>query len=330
MSCLHVIRYYEACGHRIPYFDHGYPNIDCWNILKMPEGMIFPEYYRPGLYARSCQNSYFEMQYFPGQCTRCSSPDYPTEEDIYDTLNPATRERRSTIWNKTQAVGQGTLEERIAGRKAEWTADFNKWTGGRMIIEVTEANGPLYDRSKIIARVRRSTLTPEEPPCGVCRRSLRGTSAPEVVKEELCSLPCGHLWHRNCIKPWYKGQKICPKCFKGWMTMHRDQIPREPSYEDPVFQQTVVAPTLARQIYGYEKFTDPTVFVQPVNRITTIDFEHARGLFGEVKCEIMRREMELEEADVILRDHLIATGANERLLNMFANQDDDLWDQIAQ
>ncbi len=110
--------------------------------------------------------------------------------------------------------------------------------------------------------------------------------------------------------------------------MHRDIIPREPSYEDPVFQQTVVAPTLARQIYGYEKFIDPTVFVEPVYRTTTINFEYARRLFGEVRCEIVRRGMELEEVDVILRDHLVATGATENLLDMYANPDEDFWDQV--
>mmetsp|Transcript_19221 Transcript_19221/g.35154 ORF Transcript_19221/g.35154 Transcript_19221/m.35154 type:complete len:153 (-) Transcript_19221:24-482(-) len=39
--------------------------------------------------------------------------------------------------------------------------------------------------------------------CAVCR---------EGFKSEATSLPCSHLYHRDCIKPWLQRHNSCPMC----------------------------------------------------------------------------------------------------------------------
>ena len=47
----------------------------------------------------------------------------------------------------------------------------------------------------------------ERPQCPLCL---------DDMKDELCSVPCGHVFHYSCIKDAFKkGFKKCPKCRKA-------------------------------------------------------------------------------------------------------------------
>jgi hypothetical protein len=52
-------------------------------------------------------------------------------------------------------------------------------------------------------------LMPQEeavPQCPLCL---------EPMKDGLCTLPCGHVFHYSCMKDAYKSFRKCPKCRKG-------------------------------------------------------------------------------------------------------------------
>jgi hypothetical protein len=41
--------------------------------------------------------------------------------------------------------------------------------------------------------------------CAVCKDSF-------VVREKVLKLPCGHLYHSDCIMPWLERHNTCPIC----------------------------------------------------------------------------------------------------------------------
>lgn len=50
-------------------------------------------------------------------------------------------------------------------------------------------------------------VTSEEPSCAVCLANLDVGAT-----ESVTALPCGHLYHRECIVPWLQQQSTCPVC----------------------------------------------------------------------------------------------------------------------
>ncbi|KAF9912987.1 hypothetical protein BX616_010188 [Lobosporangium transversale] len=70
-------------------------------------------------------------------------------------------------------------------------------------------NGPVGASDEIIDSIPHHTLTDEEleakTECSVCKD--------EFTKEDnLLQLPCKHIFHEDCIKPWLKVSGTCPTC----------------------------------------------------------------------------------------------------------------------
>ncbi|KAF9178290.1 hypothetical protein BGZ51_007896 [Haplosporangium sp. Z 767] len=70
-------------------------------------------------------------------------------------------------------------------------------------------HGPVGATDEIINGIPRHTLTNEELEakleCSVCKE--------EFTKEgDLLQLPCKHIFHEDCIKPWLKVSGTCPTC----------------------------------------------------------------------------------------------------------------------
>ena len=40
--------------------------------------------------------------------------------------------------------------------------------------------------------------------CGVCKNNFR-------AREEITVLPCGHVYHKNCVYNWFINNKTCPE-----------------------------------------------------------------------------------------------------------------------
>ncbi len=41
--------------------------------------------------------------------------------------------------------------------------------------------------------------------CSICVNSF-------IKSEIIYQLPCGHIFHKNCLKPWLGHSKQCPNC----------------------------------------------------------------------------------------------------------------------
>jgi len=54
--------------------------------------------------------------------------------------------------------------------------------------------------------------------CPICREDFE---LENEEKNKAASLPCGHLFHSSCIKPWLKKQRFCPMC--------RSELPQDDS-----------------------------------------------------------------------------------------------------
>lgn len=45
----------------------------------------------------------------------------------------------------------------------------------------------------------------EMPTCSVCFNQMK-------LKENVMLIPCGHMYHPNCLKPWFENNNTCPVC----------------------------------------------------------------------------------------------------------------------
>ena len=45
----------------------------------------------------------------------------------------------------------------------------------------------------------------EFPVCPVCTEDIK-------VSEKAMFMPCGHIFHPDCLKPWLKDHNTCPVC----------------------------------------------------------------------------------------------------------------------
>lgn len=49
-----------------------------------------------------------------------------------------------------------------------------------------------------------------QPSCPICREDFKMHS--KIGDNIATELPCGHLFHLFCLKPWLRKQSLCPMC----------------------------------------------------------------------------------------------------------------------
>lgn len=59
-------------------------------------------------------------------------------------------------------------------------------------------------RKLVDVRITDDQLT-QQPCCSVCNEDF-------IANETLLSMPCTHLFHHNCVNPWFDIKKTCPVC----------------------------------------------------------------------------------------------------------------------
>jgi hypothetical protein len=62
-------------------------------------------------------------------------------------------------------------------------------------------------KSEFISSLTPPTTVPEECVCGVCQDEVT-----QEDRETLLELPCKHIYHKDCIMPWFKKSNTCPVC----------------------------------------------------------------------------------------------------------------------
>ncbi|KAF9111653.1 hypothetical protein BGX27_004633 [Mortierella sp. AM989] len=79
----------------------------------------------------------------------------------------------------------------------------------RMMELQNRQNGPVGASDEIIDSIPRHKLTIEEKEanteCSVCKDEF-------TMEDTLLQLPCKHVFHEDCIKPWLKVSGTCPTC----------------------------------------------------------------------------------------------------------------------
>jgi len=80
--------------------------------------------------------------------------------------------------------------------------------GGTPSLVISGPTGIIIDthEQQTQREVHDTLATDEEiPDCSICIEPIRSNNS--VVK-----LPCGHIFHPECIRVWFKGSKRCPNC----------------------------------------------------------------------------------------------------------------------
>ncbi|XP_063726438.1 E3 ubiquitin-protein ligase RNF126-like [Symsagittifera roscoffensis] len=108
------------------------------------------------------------------------------------------------------------------------------------MMEQLEGGGPPPLSASVIAAIPSVEISAEhvksESDCSVCQEKF-------TLKEKVLSLPCAHLFHKECIEPWLKLHNACPVCRKPLDDPNSPQAPgagtsasanraTAPNYED--------------------------------------------------------------------------------------------------
>ncbi|KAI8068229.1 hypothetical protein BC940DRAFT_238260 [Gongronella butleri] len=102
-----------------------------------------------------------------------------------------------------------SMDAGLAGNPNDYV--FSQAALDNIITQLMEQTGgrtaPPPAPEDVIAGLPRRALTPEEfkeqADCSVCKDEF---NAAEIVTE----LPCQHIFHDDCIKPWLKVNGTCP------------------------------------------------------------------------------------------------------------------------
>jgi hypothetical protein len=113
-----------------------------------------------------------------------------------------------------------TIQERRLQRRARWYQTYVQYT-----IMSTRARFDLIENvinpeSKITKKQIEELLHSFDYPlhslecnqddCAVCFSFLKSDLQEE--DDSIVKLPCGHIFHFSCIKPWFFKQNSCPSC----------------------------------------------------------------------------------------------------------------------
>ena len=117
---------------------------------------------------------------------------------LYILITISTHSIRSVIMpNIGAALTSGTIIGGIVFMIALWAYEEYQRVQRRERRQAYEDNRTPPAGSRVVA--------PPQPAsdCSICRDGL--TSPLEI-------LPCGHIFHRQCIKKWFERRMICPVC----------------------------------------------------------------------------------------------------------------------
>ncbi|KAK4509099.1 Transketolase [Mucor velutinosus] len=135
-----------------------------------------------------------------------------------DSTNPGTRNtnedrRGNHIANLLQFLSDmtgGAFDSGIIGNPNDYV--FSQTALDNIITQLMEQNGghaPPPAPEQVIESLQKRPLTDkeksQEADCAVCKDQFES-------QEQVIELPCEHIFHDECIKPWLKLNSTCPVC----------------------------------------------------------------------------------------------------------------------
>ncbi|KAG0742071.1 hypothetical protein G6F57_010151 [Rhizopus arrhizus] len=120
----------------------------------------------------------------------------------------------NSILQFLSAMTGGTLGEGLAGNPNDYV--FSQTALDNIITQLMEQAGggsaPPPAPEQVIESLPKRELTEkeksQEADCAVCKDAFD-------VTEKVIQLPCEHIFHDDCIKPWLKLNSTCPVCRKS-------------------------------------------------------------------------------------------------------------------
>ncbi|RCH80946.1 hypothetical protein CU097_003914, partial [Rhizopus azygosporus] len=117
----------------------------------------------------------------------------------------------SSILQFITAMTGGALGEEIVGNPNDYV--FSRTAFDNIITQLMEQAGggsaPPPAPEQVIETLPKRGLTEkeksQEADCAVCKDAFEAT-------EQVIQLPCEHIFHDDCIKPWLKLNSTCPVC----------------------------------------------------------------------------------------------------------------------
>ncbi|KAI9488194.1 hypothetical protein BDB00DRAFT_884926 [Zychaea mexicana] len=95
----------------------------------------------------------------------------------------------------------------------------------QLMEQTSGRNAPPPAPETVIDSLPKRSLTDEEiarqTDCAVCKDEFEGA-------EQVVELPCAHVFHEDCIKPWLKVNGTCPVCNT------QQQSSADPNNTDPM------------------------------------------------------------------------------------------------
>jgi hypothetical protein len=102
----------------------------------------------------------------------------------------------------TSSSRSATISSTSASTSATSTASSILTSVG----EVGDRDSPLDLAQQIPSRaIRTKDISRCENDCSICLESFR-------LRQHIKELPCGHMFHKNCIDRWVARSEVCPCC----------------------------------------------------------------------------------------------------------------------
>ncbi|GAN03740.1 E3 ubiquitin-protein ligase RNF115-like [Mucor ambiguus] len=156
-----------------------------------------------------------------------ANPDERNEDG--DDTNPGTRNtnedrRGNHIANLLQFLSDmtgGAFDGGIVGNPNDYV--FSQTALDNIITQLMEQNGghaPPPAPEQVIESLQKRPLTDkeksQETDCAVCKDQFES-------QEQVIELPCEHIFHDECIKPWLKLNSTCPVCRRSVLPDQQEQ-----------------------------------------------------------------------------------------------------------
>ncbi|CAO3702851.1 unnamed protein product [Rhizopus stolonifer] len=137
------------------------------------------------------------------------------DDDQGQTNN--TNDTRGNLANSIlqflSAMTSGTLGEGLAGNPNDYA--FSQTALDNIITQLMEQGGgsaPPPAPEQVIESLPKRELSEkeksQEADCAVCKDTFE-------ITERVIQLPCEHIFHDDCIRPWLKLNSTCPVCRKS-------------------------------------------------------------------------------------------------------------------